>query len=299
MVTVQVPATTANVGSGFDSIGIALQLYNTLSAEETQSGLSIEIQDETGAFLPRDERNLVYRAMQTLFDRAGYQPKGLHLVQRNGIPVTRGLGSSSAGIVGGMMAANALCGSPFSKEELINMAAEMEGHPDNTTPAITGGMAVAVQGRNGVSSLTLPVDGEKLIFALMIPKFTLRTKKARSVLPYRVTHRDAVFNTGRAALLAATFATGQYEHLAVAMDDRLHQPYRKRLIGGASTILYNSRSFGALGSYISGAGPTIVALLRRGEEEAFTAKMQDFLEKNLPVWAVHIVPPDSEGAKFL
>ena len=140
------------MGSGFDTVGVALELYNYIYAAETDSGLSITVTDPSDKFLPKDENNLVYQGMKAVFDKADYHPAGLKIVLENNIPVTRGLGSSSAGIVGGIIAANALCGNKLSRHELVTIAAKLEGHPDNTTPAITGGVAVAVKGMFHISS---------------------------------------------------------------------------------------------------------------------------------------------------
>ena len=142
MVTVKVPATSANMGSGFDSVGVALQLYNTVSAEEIDNGLNIEVLDESIKYIPLNERNLVYRAMMATFERIGYKPKGLHIVQKNEVPVTRGMGSSSACIVGGIMAANEIGKGNMTRQDIINLASYLEGHPDNVTPAVTGFLAV-------------------------------------------------------------------------------------------------------------------------------------------------------------
>jgi len=298
MVTVKVPATSANIGSGFDSMGVALQIYNTITAEETDDGLRIDILDETRDFLPRDNRNLVYRAMQKVFDEVGYVAKGIHITQDNKIPVTRGLGSSSASIVGGLIAANRICGNVLSTEEIMMLAAQLEGHPDNTTPAITGGMAIAVMA-DKIYHISLPIDENKLRFAVFIPDFILRTKRARRVLPRTVPHSDAVFNTGRAALLAASIITERYDNLKIALDDRLHQPYRKGLISGVDIIFNKSNEYGALGSYISGAGPSIIAIIKAEQEQDFYIKMNSFLSCEMHKWKLQIVKPDNKGVKII
>ena len=178
MITVKVPATSANMGPGFDCIGIALGLYNTVSVEEIESGIKIDIPDETGRFLPKDGRNLVYRSMVEVFKAAGRKPKGVHIIQKNNIPVTRGLGSSSASIVGGIIAANALCGAICRKTTLFPWRQGLRGIPTIQPPAI-GGMAIAVTNNCNTYYQKIPVDKSHLKFAVFIPNFILRTKKAK------------------------------------------------------------------------------------------------------------------------
>ena len=296
--TVKVPATSANMGSGFDTVGVALELYNYIYASETDSGLSITVTDPSDKFLPKDENNLVYQGMKAVFDKADYHPAGLKIVLENNIPVTRGLGSSSAGIVGGIVAANALCGNKLSRHELVTIAAKLEGHPDNTTPAITGGVAVAVKGEH-VSYIKLPARCDDLRFALFIPKFTLNTARARSVLPKAVSHTDAVFNTSRSALLTAALVTKSYDMLHIAMQDRLHQPFRKCLIGGANRIFRFGREHRAYATYISGAGPTIVSVINKRNEEEFLHRAENFLLKHMNGWSIKIVSADRCGAAVI
>ncbi len=298
MVTVRVPATSANIGSGFDCAGIALQLYNTISVEEIDFGLQIEVLGGNSKYVPLDERNLVYRTIKTTFDKIGYTPKGLRIVQKNDVPATRGLGSSSTCIVGGIMAANAICNNPLTRQDIINFAAELEGHPDNVTPAITGGMAVAVKNKE-VKYLNFPVNNEKLDFAVYVPNFSLRTKVSRAVLPERISYRDASYNVGRSALLIGAMLTEDYSLLSTALQDRMHQYYRKRLIGGASKIFYEADKRGALGTYISGAGPAIVSIINKQDGERFYSEMNKYITSNFKNWQFMFVPVDNEGATVL
>ncbi|MDD3766195.1 MAG: homoserine kinase [Eubacteriales bacterium] len=299
MITVKVPATSANMGPGFDCIGIALGLYNTVSVEEIESGIKIDIPDETGRFLPKDGRNLVYRSMVEVFKAAGRKPKGVHIIQKNNIPVTRGLGSSSASIVGGIIAANALCGANMSQNDIVSMAARIEGHPDNTTPAIVGGMAIAVTNNCNTYYQKIPVDKSHLKFAVFIPNFILRTKKARSVLPSSIPHSDGVFNASRAALLTASVMAQNYGNLKVALEDRLHQHYRKGFIKGVDKIFKKAEESGALGSYISGAGPTIVSIVKTEDENKFLASMSQFLPQRLVDWSLIMLEVDNMGARLI
>ncbi len=298
MVKVRVPATSANMGPGFDSMGVALQLYNYVTAEETDHGLLIEIPDESGKFIAKDERNLVYRAMKAVFDKVGYHPKGLHLVLENNIMVTRGLGSSSAGIVSGLLCANALCGNPLSKEELLPMAVVLEGHGDNVTPALMGGFAINVNQNGKIRYVNTEVKDD-LRFAALIPDFYLQTKKARSVLPRSVTMWDAVYNTGRSALLAASIMNGKYENIRAAVGDKLHQRYRKRLIPNMDALFQACYDKGALGVYLSGAGPTIVAIVHRDKEAVFAREMQTVLEKRMKNWKLLMLQADNRGGQII
>lgn len=295
MIKIKVPATSANMGAGFDSLGVALGLYNYVSVEEIDEGLVIDILDKSSEFLPKDERNLIYKSMKFLFDKAGYNPKGLHIVLENNIMITRGLGSSSAGIVGGLMAANELCGGKFTKEELLEMAAEIEGHPDNVAPAIFGGLTVNVPDRGKIRHVKTNVP-EDLKFVAFVPEFYLQTKKSRGVLPKNVTMNDAVYNTGRSALLVTSIMTGKYENIRTAVGDRLHQRYRKKLIPHIDTLFEKAYGEGALGVYLSGAGPTVIAIVRKSNT-MFEKSFGKFLTGKMGAWNIHTLEADNTGAE--
>lgn len=295
---VRVPATTANLGAGFDSLGAALQLYNYIEAEETESGLSIEILGDTGEFLPTDEKNLVYKTMAYLFEKAEYTPKGLSLKLENHIPVTRGLGSSSACIVGGLLTANRLCNEPFSKRELMCMAAKLEGHSDNSTAAFAGGFTVSVYEKEDIFYSSHPIRSD-LKFILLVPDFAVMTKKARSSLPRFYPLRDVSFNISHAALTVAAIISGEYENLLCAVEDRIHEPYRKTFIEGYQKIHNRLKSYGALGTYISGSGPTMISLVEGEDAESFLADMREYMQKTHPGWTTMLLDADNEGAKLL
>ncbi len=294
MVKVRVPATSANIGPGFDSMGLALGLYNYVTAEETDGGLVIDILDETSAFLAKDERNLVYRSMKAVFDRVGYQPKGLHLTMENNIMVTRGLGSSSAGIVSGLVAANEICGKPLSTETILYMASDIEGHSDNVTPALLGGFTVNVKNNNKIQYVRSEI-GDELKFAAFVPDFYIQTKKARAVLPRSVSMRDAVYNTGHSALLAASIISGKYENIRGAVGDKLHQRYRKGLIPKMDDLFRYCYSNDALGVYLSGAGPTIVAIVHK-DNQTFEEEMKKILSQKMRNWKLYMLEADNCGA---
>lgn len=294
MIKVKVPATSANMGAGFDSLGIALGLYNYVYAEEAGNGLNIEILDDSAQYLAADERNLVYRSMMAVFDKVSYKPKGIHLKLENNIMITRGLGSSSAGIVGGLIAANKLCGARLSKNELLNIATEIEGHPDNVAPAILGGMTVTARYKDRVffDKNDIPSD---LRFAAFVPDFYLATKLSRSILPKNIAMTDAVFNLSRSALLVSSIMSGKYENLRAAVDDRLHQRYRKKLVPHIDSLFKKAYGAGALGVYLSGAGPTVVAIINR-DNERFEEKLQKYIDSDMSNWRLYMLEADNIGA---
>ncbi len=294
MLKIKVPATSANIGSGFDSLGLALNLYNYVWAEETDSGLTIEIKDRSSNFLPTNEKNLVYRSMKAVFDEVGYKPKGLHLILENNIMITRGLGSSSAGIVGGLIAANELIGAGLSKEKLVCMATQIEGHPDNVAPAILGGLTVNVSHKGDVKYVKTDVP-EDLRFAAFVPDFFLQTKRSREVLPKYVSLRDAVYNTGRSALLITSIMTGKYENIRTAVGDRLQQRYRKKLIPHIDDLFTKAYNEGALGVYISGAGPTVIAITER-KNAMFEKSFENYFTGKMGAWHLHMLDADNVGA---
>lgn len=257
---VRVPATSANLGPGFDAMGLALQVYNemTLSIASEEEKPGVEIMGEGAESLPRDRSHLSLRAADALFEAAGLKPPLWALHQFNRIPPGAGLGSSAAAIVGGMVAANTFLPQPFTRKQILELAESMEGHPDNAAPALYGGMVISCRehGRLCTFQTALP-PGLRLLLA--IPDFKLSTSEARSVLPEQVSRSDAVFNVGRAAALTAALLTGKEELLAWGTEDRLHQPYRCPLIPGAEAVLAAARRAGAGGAAISGAGPSIIA----------------------------------------
>ncbi|HCC00008.1 MAG TPA: homoserine kinase [Ruminococcaceae bacterium] len=257
MIKIQVPATSANIGPGFDSMGLALRLYNRVWMEE-HDGIRIAALDDTE--VPADENNLIYKTAGFLYELCGKPFSGLSILQENNIPMTRGLGSSSACIVAGLLGANELLDRPLSKSDIVNLAAVLEGHPDNSTPAILGGLTAAVLQESRVYSVKVPIS-ERLKFALFIPDFELKTEVARAALPEQVSHKDAVFNLSRTALMMASLFSGRLENLRVAVEDRLHQPYRIKLIPGAEDIFNLCNQLNAYACCVSGAGPTIMAMV--------------------------------------
>ena len=296
MIRIQVPATSANLGSGFDSLGIALTLYNQVWMEESDT---LDISSKDDIKIPTDETNLIFWAAKLLYEQCGRNLPGLKIIQQNDIPMARGLGSSSACIVSGILGANRLLGNPLTQQDLINLAAKIEGHPDNTTPAILGGLVASAMEGERVYSVSVPVS-EKIRFALFIPPFELKTEKARSVLPQEYSRSDAVYNLSRSALMTATLFSGKTENLRVAVQDKLHQPYRCGLIQNYDQVFRLSYELGSLGTYVSGAGPTIIAMLDADHTEDFVQYAISHLEeKGITGWKVEIRNATSCGAEIV
>ena len=295
MIHIQIPATSANMGPGFDSIGVALKKYNHIWVEEIAEGVQIEVKRKQEIPVPLDETNLIYQTMKHFYDQKGLKLPGIHIIQEDYIPMIRGLGSSAACIVGGLLAANALAGNLCDKDELAQMAAKLEGHPDNSNPAIYGSMVVGAQEPERMNYVRLELP-EDLIFAIMVPDFPVSTADARRVLPNDYSRGDMVFNASRAALLVASMMTGKYENFDMAMQDCVHQPYRAQLIPGMDEIFAHAKEFGALASYLSGAGSTLMALVTKEKAEEFKRKMSAYLQTLEHRWELELLLPDLKGA---
>ena len=293
MIYVRVPATSANMGSGFDTLGVALNLYSRLEVEERESGLEIITVNNNGN-VQSDKSNLVYRAMDKIFQATGYSLHGLYIKQDSKIPMTRGLGSSSACIIGGMLAANVISGRKLSYPEILNMAAEMEGHPDNVGPALYGGLCIsATEGKKTlVKSEKLEND---LIFAVMVPDFYVATKKSRGVLPELIHLRDAADNISSALMLYEALIRGDYDMLRFGVRDKLHQPYRKGYINGFDDIFDKTYDYGSKATYLSGSGPTIISILT-GDGTTFKKRIDSFFRENSHSWKCMLLEVDNVGA---
>ena len=282
MIEIAVPCSTSNLGAGFDAIGIALGGLE-LKLRATPGGADLRIATLSGegaAELPRDASNRILVAARAAAVRAGRDPAELRaqLDVQNSIPLQRGLGSSAAAALAGALLADALLGGVLGEAAVLDTAVALEGHPDNVLPALRGGAQVAVRdAKGGVLSCPLRI-ATPLRCALFIPDAPLATKAAREALPREVPLADAVFNLGRAALFAAALAAGRYELLGEAMDDRLHQPPRTRLMPWLPELIAAAREAGALGAALSGAGTTVFALCAQGRaqrvSEALAARAQ-------------------------
>jgi homoserine kinase len=260
-VHVRVPATSANLGPGFDALGLALALYNEVTAAEADT-VKVTIEGEGASRLPPGPNNVIARGVRQVYEAAGRPFRGVTLRCVNRVPTARGLGSSAAAWVGGLVAGNALLGSPLSREALLAMAARAEGHPDNVAAALFGGLTVSCTLADGrVATVSLPVPGA-VHWVVLVPETTSATAEARAVLPESVPRADAVFNVQRVSLLLAALQTGRLDVLGAALDDRLHQPYRTRLFPWLPAVSEAARAAGALGCVLSGAGPSLLAAVR-------------------------------------
>ena len=295
------PATTANLGPGFDCLGMALDLWNrmdvTPGASGDDSGPLVEIRGEGVGELGTGDDNPVYRAMAFLFHEADREMPPLRIRCHNKIPLERGLGSSAAAISGGLVAANAMCSQAFTPNELLEMAATLEGHPDNVAAAVLGGLQLVV--RDGqqlyTASINLPPEIHAVLF---IPEYRIATTDARTVLRSEVSLEDAVFNMGRAALLVAGMTTNHPEYLKVATQDRLHQPYRQPLFPAMKLLFRAAEDAGALGVFLSGSGSTVLAFTQ-GREMTVAYEMAEAAKQAGVPGRLEITQPTIRGAHLV
>ncbi len=270
-----VPATTTNFGAGFDTFGLALNLYNTFEFEESDA-FGVDIEGE-GKELPRDENNLVVKVYKRACEVFGISPRPFKLKQMNRIPTARGLGSSATAIVGGIEACVKLHSLEVDLKDKLGVAFEFEPHPDNLLPAFVGGFVVCVQnGGLTFNKLTFPPE---LSLVFLVPDFELSTEEARRVIKREVPLKDAVFNIQRASLFVSALLTGKYELLKTAVEDRLHQPYRAKLVKGFNRVLEAGYSAGSYAVFLSGAGPTVCAITSEDLKEKVGASMKEAFEE--------------------
>lgn len=284
-VTVRVPASSANLGPGFDTLGLALSLYDEVTAEVVGDALVIDVEGEGAADVRRDERHLVVESMNRAFKELGESPPGLRVSCRNVIPHGRGLGSSAAAIVGGIIAARALVEGGLYRlgdDEVLRLANAIEGHPDNVAASLLGGLTIAWTSSGIGKAVRLDVLTDVAVF---IPPVSVSTHTARGVLPAKVSHVDAAANAGRAALLVAALVAGRSDVLLAATEDRLHQDYRAPEMPASHEFMSALRDEG-IPAIISGAGPTVLAFASGSDLSDFTP----------PGWAYLELGVDSEGA---
>jgi len=295
-VTVKVPASTTNLGPGFDCLGLALKLYNTVEMERTEEkDITIKISGEGEEELPRDELNIILSAIKLVFDKAGEKLCGLRIRQVNQIPIGRGLGSSAATRLAGIMAANELLKANLSEGEILRLAAELEGHPDNVAASLFGGLVIV--GREGKDFRWLRLEvPENLKVVVAIPEKRLSTQRARDILPEKISLSDAVFNLSRVAMLVSSLISGRWQYLAVSTQDRLHQPYRSSLVPGMEEVFEAALKEGARGAFLSGAGSTVAALADENEKRIGKAMQEAFLKKGLKS-RVKVLEIDKKGAQ--
>ena len=310
-VSVKVPATSANIGPGFDCLGLALPIYNTITIEETVlpgTGIEINIMSEDEDAIdemsfddiPKDENNIVYKAVEMLYNSIGQEPSELKINIQSQIPITRGLGSSAAVVVGGLLAANKLLGSPADETALLSIATEVEGHPDNVAPAILGGFVMASQEDDGsivYRKLSWPQEWD---ITVCIPDFELSTNIARSVLPQTVPMQDAIYNAKHLAMLVQAVSTKDEKLMKIALQDKLHQQYREKLVPGMKEIMDAFKhEDGVLGCVLSGAGPSMLVISYKYDLDKIKSIVKEIWEPQSIKVDIRTLKVEENGAEIL
>ena len=306
-VSVKVPASSANLGPGFDCLGLALPIYNTITIEETVlpgTGIEINMISEEESIddmvfdsIPKDENNIVYKAVEMLYNSIGQEPSELKINIQAQIPIARGLGSSSSIVVGGLLAANKLLGNPADEKALLAIATEVEGHPDNVAPTILGGVVLATQEEDGMVSYSKLKWPEEWDITVCIPDFELSTEIARSVLPKEVPMQDAIFNAKHLAMLIQALNTKDENLMKVALKDRLHQQYREKLVPGMVEIIDAFKhEDGVLGAVLSGAGPSMLVISYKYDVDKIKSIVKDIWEKQNIKVDVRTMKVEDQGA---
>ena len=294
MIKVRVPATSANLGPGFDSLGIALNIYNEYEFELKESkGLFFEGFEEEF----QNEDNIIFMAIKKVFDKYDFKFNGIRIkIIKQDIPISRGLGSSSSCIVAGLIGAFALMNMEINRDEILSLAVDIEGHPDNVCPAIFGGLVstIMVDNKKPLYNCVEVKDGIK--FIALIPRFKLSTEKARAILPKEVLFGDCIYNVGRAALLISCFSNGNYALLKEATKDRIHERFRSKLIDNFDKVYNKSLELGALSCFLSGAGPTLMAIVDN-KDISFVGNFTNFMKEQNINWDIKELKIDKHGAK--
>jgi homoserine kinase len=274
VLTVRAPATSANLGPGYDCLSLALDVANVVQAWPSDDGVVVEVAGEGAEHLPGDGANEVYRTLTVVYRRHGTAPPSLRLRCENVIPPSRGLGSSSAARACGLLLGNRLLGDPFSTEELFEIGAELEGHPDNIAACLFGGVQVCVTGRHGLEHVQVPVAGP-LAATVYVPDFPMDTHTARGLLPTEVSIETAVHNISRASLFVAALATGRTDLLRTATEDAIHQPPRSAVFPALPLLIGAAVEAGAHGAFLSGAGSSVLALVDPGQADRVGAALSE------------------------
>jgi homoserine kinase len=262
-ILIKAPATSANLGPGFDALGLALDLWNETTITPAND-FSVQVKGEGEDRLSSGKNNLIVRAAQKLAERIRKSLPPFHAECINQIPLSSGLGSSAATILTGLLAGNALFENPLSKEEILNLASNMEGHPDNVAPALLGGLVVSTVEEGKVIARQIPIAIDVYI-TIALPDFYITTKQARAALPKKISMKNAVHNISRAILVTEAFRSGDLSLLGQAMTDALHQPYRLKLIPGVLSAMEAAKKAGAAAAALSGAGPSLIAFSSKAE----------------------------------
>lgn len=293
---IRVPATSANLGPGFDCLGLALDLYNEIEYEilEDDGAFELSIQGEGKDSLSHGEDNLLYQSFAKAYKVMGKNPPGIKLKQINRIPLSRGLGSSSAAIVGGLVMANEIAGNILSNDDLLRLAVEIEGHPDNVAPALLGGIVISFKEKNDIIAKKIDIP-PTLAATVIVPEFQLSTRESRQVIPVNIPLEDAVFNIGRASLLVASLMSEDYKMMTYALADKLHQNYRAALVPGLLEIIESAGQMDIIGTALSGAGPSII-IFHEKNTGFDTDLLGKILEREKVFFEIYKLNPVGEGA---
>ena len=301
-VTVRVPATSANCGPGFDSLGLALTLYNdfTFTISDETFGFSLEVEGEGKDSFHASGRNMAFASFLAVWNKiTNHKRIGIDVHMHNEVPKSRGLGSSSTAIVAGVTAASILSGANLTLDEILQEANSMEGHPDNVAPAIYGGFTISFQ-EDGVAHTLRTIPQMPLQFIAVVPDMQLSTHMAREAIPKEIPHPDAVFNSSRTALLTAALLENRPELLQFALEDKLHQPYRAKLIPGLREVFAAGEAAGAYKCIISGSGSTLLAYASPDKDgNAIGKAMVDAFARFGQTAVYHILQLNTKGTEIL
>jgi homoserine kinase len=292
-VTVRVPATTANLGPGFDCLGLAVDLWNTTTFSFGGSDVRLRIKGEGRGVLPEDEDNRVYKAfMRTYSAATATRPQGILIECDNHIPIGSGMGSSAAATIAGLIGGNTLLGKPLDTAQILRIASEIEGHPDNAAAALLGGLTVVLNDEDGIQAYPIECGISQVV--VVLPDCSLSTPDSRAVLPGEVPLGDVIYNLGRSVMVVEGMRTGNFEILSRSMVDRLHQPYRLKLIPGASEAIQAAKMLAAP-AVLSGAGPAVVAFPPRAADDVRECMCEAFEAAGLKSrsWVLNVT---SQGA---
>lgn len=295
-VSVRVPATSGNMGSGFDCLGIALDLWNHVTISVADKS-AVTVVGEGSLTLPHDSSNLIYESAQAVFNMIGQPDIKISIACQNQIPLQRGLGSSAAAVVAGIIAANALCERQLDTQSMLELATSIEGHPDNVAPALLGGCQVVVRDDKRIIAESIPINAD-ITAIVFIPDMRMPTNDARSVLPSKIMLEDVVYNLGRVAMLVNSLSGNRLENLMIATQDRLHQPARAAIFPGMNAIFQAAKGAGAAGVFLSGAGSSVLAL---GTARCMTIgyEMANAADKAGVTGTIKIMKPSSLGAQII
>jgi len=293
MLKIKVPATTANIGPGFDCLGMALNIHLSIDVYKNTDEISFIWNDSIEEVSL--EKNMIFNTIKKILKLKNSESNFKVIVKKNEIPISRGLGSSASAIVAGVYAANYILDNILTENEMLDIACEIEGHPDNVVPAIKGGFQISkkLNGKYITSCVNVP---ENLKFVVCSPDFTVSTEKARAILPDKYEKYDVFENLSNLALLVNSFNNNDYENIKYALSDKIHQPFRINLINNGKEILNHSNEIGSLGEFISGSGPTLISLIK--DDNEFINKMKSFLSKYNDNWICNVTTVNREGVEI-